>query len=89
MKLFYSVALPLFVWFLMTPPMVGPGEFDTNAPMSHWMESARFGSAQECSANRIAVVDYYWSHPKEDNAQSTGALFHAGKCVAEQDSKAK
>lgn len=91
MKVLRWAALAQMGWLLLTPPYSKGGNFDSNAPLSVWMEAAEFGSQVECENYRHHV------RLKEDFARNgqkgvidevaEAKLRLRGRCVSADDHK--
>jgi len=81
-------ALALAGWMLLTPPYVKNGDFDSTAPLSHWMEAAEFGSQAECEDYRHHVTAKDLARNGQKGAIDEAAeakLRMRGQCVSTGD----
>lgn len=53
----YAVALGLFSWLLLMPPLNQAKESDPSAPLKSWRKLSTFERALECESARLATME--------------------------------
>jgi len=83
----HSLAIGMLVWYLLTPPYVGPQKFDAKAPLSKWYEAVDFDSLADCQRYRSGTIKQYEQRIPEDpsSARASVELFKASQCVSSDD----
>ncbi len=77
----------MLVWYLLTPPYVGPHKFDAKAPLSKWYEAVDFDSLADCQRYRTGTIKQYQKRLSEDPSDSRAnvELFKQSQCVSSVD----
>ena len=83
----HGLALGMLVWYLLTPPYVGPHKFDAKAPLSKWYETVDFDSLADCQRYRAGTIKQYQKRLSEDPSDSRAhvELFKESQCVSSDD----
>jgi hypothetical protein len=84
----HSLAIGMLVWYLLTPPYVGPQKFDPKAPLSEWYEAVDFDSLADCQRYRAGTIKHFQQKVREDSSTSSRAsveLFTNSQCVSADD----
>jgi hypothetical protein len=83
----HSLAIGMLVWYLLTPPYVGPQKFDAKAPLSKWYEAVDFDSLSDCQRYRAGTIKQYQERLREDPSGSRAnvELFKESQCVSSED----
>jgi hypothetical protein len=85
----FRATLAVVVWYLLTPPYVGPQKFDANAPLAKWYEAVDFESLADCQRYRAGTIRRYQKQLDKDPSGSRAnvELFTASQCVSSDDSR--
>jgi len=85
----HGLALGMLVWYLLTPPYVGPHKFDAKAPLSKWYEAVDFESLADCQRYRAGTIRQYQKRLDKDPSGSRASveLFEASQCVSSDDAR--
>jgi hypothetical protein len=72
-------------WYLLLPPWVAYNTFDADAPISKWQQSASYDTATECRQDQYALIQYYRTHPKAEDADWHLRVYLNSRRVATDD----
>jgi hypothetical protein len=85
----FRATLAVMVWYLLTPPYVGPQKFDANAPLTKWYEAVDFESLADCQRYRAGTIRQYQNQLDKDPSGSRASveLFKASQCISSDDAR--
>ena len=81
MKLRHTAAVALTGWFMITPPPLSTGHYDTSAPLSKWKIEGGAATREECEQTRTLLSGHA---TKQGRASDIEAVKDA-RCVAQDD----
>jgi hypothetical protein len=83
----HRLAAGILVWYLLTPPYVGPQKFDVKAPLAKWYEAVDFDSLADCQRYRAGSIKQSEDRLREEPSGSRAnvELFKESQCVSSDD----
>jgi hypothetical protein len=100
MRLSHTVTLALVGWYLMIPPLAGPGKLDTSAPLSKWEQDSAHDSAAECEQLREGmryaagaclsmISDATENEPAKETLKFNRERYVNARCISADDPRLK
>jgi hypothetical protein len=76
-----TAALLIAGWYLMIPPAMGGGGYDSKAPLSQWFVYGAYDTAHECEGAKFLGREQLKQKPHD----KLGAAFESAQCIATDD----
>jgi len=84
--------ISLLLWYLLTPPYVGPHKFDPRKPLTQWYEAVDFDSLSDCQRYRAGTIEQYQKNLMNlplSEVRADVLMFQESQCVSSEDPRRK
>ena len=89
-RLWHVAGPGLLLWYLLTPPYVGPQKFDSGKPLTQWYEAVDFDSLHDCQRFRTGTIEQYRKNRLKlppSQVKANVLMFQESQCVSSEDAR--